>query len=112
MGVEENKIAADIVDYCKIRHWPITRHQSGTLHGGRVHLGKQGWPDWIVVIKDIGTVLLEVKTPDGNLKVAQVERISEIRANDGIVIVADSLGQFIWHVKALQEGNQGWRMKY
>ena len=38
------------------------------------------------------------------------ETISQLDRN--IVIVADSLGQFIWHVKALQEGNQGWRMKY
>jgi len=112
MGVEENKIAADIVKYCKTRHWPITRHHSTIPRVKLSNLVAPGWPDYIVVIPGIGVVLIEVKTPDGKLKDSQVERIAEIRPNDGIVIVADSLGQFIWHVKGLQESNQGWRMKF
>ena len=112
MGAEENKIAADIVKYCKTRHWPITRHHSTIPRVKLSNLVAPGWPDYIVVIPKISTVLLEVKTKEGKLSDDQAKRIAEIRANDGIVIVADSLGQFIWHVKALQEGNQGWRMKF
>jgi len=112
MGVEENRIAKQIIDYCRTRHWPITRHQSGTMQGGRMKLGAPGWPDYILVVKGIGTVLLETKAEGKELSDPQAERIAELRKAGAVVIVADSLGQFIFHVKGLTESNQGWRMKY
>ena len=112
MGVEENRIAADIVQYCRTCHWPITRHHSTIPRIKLSNLVAPGWPDYIVVIPKIGNVLLEVKTKEGKLSDDQVKRIAEIRKNDGVVIVAESLGQFIWHVKSIQESGQSFRMKY
>ena len=106
MSEAENAVDREIVEYCRLQHWPTTRHHAYNIAGRRATKGQESWPDRIVTIPGIGNVLVEVKQPGAKPSKGQRDRIAEIEAAGGMVIVADGLDVFIHEVDKLKTGRK------
>ena len=104
MGHAENAVDAAIVQYCRLRGWPTTRHHAIPYYRTqKTRDERKGWPDRIAVIPGLGAVFVECKAPGERPRQEQAKRIEEIRAADGIVVVADSAIQFADEVYKMQK---------
>jgi hypothetical protein len=92
--IQENSVEDGCLSVLRHRgYWPIRLHvgRFRTLYGGWITMGDVGTPDWAAIHPRHRGLLLEVKRPGGELSIAQVRKIDQLRLGYGLpVAVVDS----------------------
>ena len=99
MGIEENIVQNQIMDYLKARN--IYHHRSNTGRRGKVSYGKKGSGDITGLLPNGRYFSIEAKAPGKKLTPDQEIFRKEIVDNNGVYIWADSIGMFIKKFTAL-----------
>jgi len=101
MGMEENKIQKDIMDYLKMNN--VFHFRNNTGRRGNVSYGFPGSADIIGLLPNGLFLSIEVKTETGIQSDKQKEFENNIIKNNGIYILARSLDDVI---KGLRTGEE------
>ena len=101
MGMEENKIQKDIMDYLKMNN--VFHFRNNTGRRGNVSYGFPGSADILGLLPNGLFLSIEVKTETGIQSDKQKEFEKNIAKNNGIYILARSLDDVI---KGLQTGEE------
>ena len=86
----ETEIKKEISDYLKACGYKVYRMQAGRI-SKNMHNNEAGTPDLFCVGRHGNCFWVEVKTPTGKLRPAQVEHIADLIERGQFVLVASSI---------------------
>lgn len=89
----EHEIQSAILDYLNLIHVMAWRCNTGAIKLGNryVRFGKKGMADILGILPNGKLLAIECKRPGGRMTLEQEQFINDIKENNGVAFMADSL---------------------